>query len=76
MGVCGHQDTVNVELKELFLVGAHGGGKGGRNNRRLEVSHRLCRFSAASNEELVVNVSGAQGVKSETGIAPEICSFG
>jgi hypothetical protein len=65
-----------VELKELLLAGAHGGGKGGSNDRRLEIRHRLCRFRAAPNEELVVNVRRREGVQSETRIAPKIGTFG
>ena len=74
--VGGHQDAVDVELKELFLIGADDGGNSGRDDGGLEIGRGLRRLCTAPNEELIVDVRRAKGVKSETGIASKISAFG
>jgi hypothetical protein len=61
-----------VELKELFLFGSDSGGNGGRDDGGPQIGRGLYRLCTPPNEELVVNVRRAEGVKSETGIASKI----
>ena len=75
MCVDGHQHSVDVELKELFLGGADSCGNGSRNDRTLQSSRWLRGFCATPNEELVINIRRTNGMKSETGIAPKVSSF-
>jgi hypothetical protein len=70
------QRAVNVELKELFLISANCGWNGGGNDRRLQIRHRLRGLCVTPNEELVVNLRGAEGVKSEARITPKVGAFG
>jgi hypothetical protein len=72
----GQQRAVDVELKELFLISANCGWKGGGNDRRPQISPWLRGLCMAPNEELVVNVRGVEGVKSEAWIAPKVGAFG
>ena len=76
MCVSGHHDAVNVELKELLLAGTDGRGKGSHNNRRTQSLCGVGRFCAASNKELVVDVSRTEGLEGEARIAPKIRAFG
>jgi hypothetical protein len=69
MRVVREEHSVNMELKEVLLVGADCGGQGGRDDRRPQVPGRLYAFGTTSDEELVIDVLRRERVKSETWIA-------
>ena len=76
MRVSGHQHAVYVELKKLFLMGADGCRASGSDDRRFQMSRRFRGVCESSNEELVINVSRAEGMKGEPRIASKIGGLG
>jgi hypothetical protein len=72
MRVVREEHSVNMELKEVLLVSADGGGQGGRDDGRPQVRGRLDAFGTTSDEELVIDVLRRERVKSEAWIASKI----
>ena len=67
-----NEHTVEMELKELLLVGADGSRHSSRDDRGLQVCGRLDGTSSAANKELVVDIRRRKRMQGEARIAPQI----
>jgi hypothetical protein len=73
--VGGEKSTVEVQLKELLLIAAHGCWRGRRDDGCFERGARLGWLRSAAYEELVLDVLRRQGVKGEAWITQEVRTF-
>jgi hypothetical protein len=72
MAVGGNQHAVDMQVKELLLVGADGGGDRRRHDGGLQLWGRLGGLGPTANEEFVVNVLRGKGVEGEPGVTAQV----
>ena len=76
LGVGGEKHTVDVQLKQLFVVSANARWQGRGDDRGLQVPRGIDRLCSTPHEELVVDIFWRKSVKSEPGIAAQIAALG